>query len=165
MSWSRIAGHGLPAVRLPGRPRRRAAHREGRMSVQAIPAGLADAPLVWPMVQELHRHERLPEAGPEVRRALEALLASPEAGRVLLARSDGRLAGYLALTFGCSLEVHGKTGLVDELFVAPDWRGRGLGGALLAEAERLCREAGARVLRLEVEHTNLDAQRLYAKRG
>src|SRR5687767_7724231 len=128
-------------------------------------AGLADVDILWPMIQELHRHEHLPEAGPEVRNALESLLKAPEDGRIILVRSDGLLAGYLTLTFGYSLEFHGKFGLVDELFVGTDYRGQGMGGALLTEAERICQAAGIKVMRLEVEHTNLAAERLYANRG
>jgi GNAT superfamily N-acetyltransferase len=129
------------------------------------PAGPKDAAVLWPMVQALHRHERLPEPGPEVRKALDRLLADPSEGQAHVASDGARPVGYVVLTFGYSLEFHGRFGLVDELFVAEAERGKGLGARLLDEAERACRAEGIQALRLEVEHTNLDAERLYARRG
>jgi ribosomal-protein-alanine N-acetyltransferase len=47
------------------------------------------------------------------------------------------------------------------LAVLPEWRGRGIGKALLAAAIARAREAGARRLFLEVAEDNVAAQRLY----
>jgi predicted GNAT family N-acyltransferase len=46
--------------------------------------------------------------------------------------------------------------------VAVDWRGRGLGGAMLAEAEAQARTAGASRIRL---HAQLAARSLYERGG
>jgi hypothetical protein len=53
------------------------------------------------------------------------LLAKPEFGFILVARSGGRIVGYLAVCLGYSIELGGKDGFVDELFVAPGSRGQG----------------------------------------
>lgn len=45
--------------------------------------------------------------------------------------------------------------------VAPEWRRRGLGAALMAEAATYARAAGARALLLEVAEDNEPAQNLY----
>lgn len=54
--------------------------------------------------------------------------------RFIVAEHDGSLVGV------AGLEVHGNDGLLRSVAVAPDWRSRGLGGALtaaiLAESER-----------------------------
>ena len=49
--------------------------------------------------------------------------------------------------------------------VAAAARGQGLGGVLLADAERQARRSGAAVLRLEVRPDNAGAIRLYGQRG
>src|SRR5437870_3439656 len=52
--------------------------------------------------------------------------------------------------------------LLWDLRVAPDWRRRGLGRALLTAAEETAREAGAQALDVETQDTNVPACRLYA---
>ena len=54
---------------------------------------------------------------------------------------------------------------IDTLSVADAWRGRGVGGALLAEAERRACAMGLHACSLSVDLTNPDAQRLYERHG
>jgi ribosomal protein S18 acetylase RimI-like enzyme len=63
----------------------------------------------------------------------------------------------------------GKLG-ADEFYVSnvavyPDFRGRGIGSALLAAVERAAHDAGAESTVLDVEIDNLSAIRLYQARG
>jgi ribosomal protein S18 acetylase RimI-like enzyme len=53
---------------------------------------------------------------------------------------------------------------ISEMHVAASWRGRGIGGALLAEAERQAHEQGKTLMTLEVLTTN-PAMRLYERAG
>ena len=72
--------------------------------------------------------------------------------------------GYLVICFDYSLEYGGKGAWVDELFVAAEHRGKGIGTELLDLAETVSRELGARMLHLEVSHGNR-AVELYQRRG
>jgi ribosomal protein S18 acetylase RimI-like enzyme len=101
----------------------------------------------------------------ESRANLGRLLAEPGLGRVLAMEEDGRVVGYLVLTFGFSLEFGGRDGLVDELYVAPNHRGRGLGTQALEAAEAACRELGVRAVHLVVERSKEGVQALYRRRG
>jgi ribosomal protein S18 acetylase RimI-like enzyme len=110
------------------------------------------------------------------RRALEELLATPQLGRVWVA-ADGEQAGarigadagapvaYVVLTLGYSLEWHGRDAFIDEVYVAPGWRGRGVGRALLDLAEREARAMGVRAVHLEVEPGNARARAVYEQAG
>ena len=98
--------------------------------------------------------------------ALTALLADPSLGRVVLVIDEAGLAvGYVVVAFGYSLEFRGKDAFVDELYVAPTHRGRGLGREALRAAESCGHESGIRALHLEVRPDNDKARRLYASAG
>ncbi len=97
--------------------------------------------------------------------SLEELLRSPEKGGVWLIRADGAPVGYFILTLAFSLEFGGVFGLLDELFIVPEWRGKGLGTTTLRFVEEQCREFGAATLRLETGFDNPDAVRFYERHG
>jgi len=99
------------------------------------------------------------------RDAFAALVRDPALGRAWIALVDERAAGYAVLTLGWSLEYGGRDAFVDDLYVVPLHRGRGLGGAALAAVEATARELGVRALHLEVERGNNPAQELYRRRG
>ncbi|MFH1143778.1 MAG: bifunctional GNAT family N-acetyltransferase/class I SAM-dependent methyltransferase [Candidatus Eisenbacteria bacterium] len=93
------------------------------------------------------------------------LIASEALGLVWMIETGGRAAGYLVLTWGYSIEHHGRTGLIDELFVEAGQRNRGLGRRAIREAADACRARGMRTLQLELTGSNLRARRLYAREG
>ncbi len=102
---------------------------------------------------------------PAARRAAEWLFEHPEDGGVWLIWAGGELAGYLVVTACFSLEFVGAFGLLDELYFEEAWRGQGLGAHAIAFAEDWCRAKKMSALRLEVEHGNERALRLYQRAG
>jgi ribosomal protein S18 acetylase RimI-like enzyme len=135
------------------------------MSLGVRPATPADLTLLLPMVNALQVHERLPAPGAEVEKALHDLLADDRFGCVLVAEQGGRPVGYTVLGFGYSLEFHGRDAFVDELYVAEEARGAGIGNLLLDAAEVACRARGIKALHLESGHGNPRATGLYERRG
>jgi ribosomal protein S18 acetylase RimI-like enzyme len=129
------------------------------------PATRGDLNAVLPLLRDFYAEDG--EAyDAEAGTALLALLADPSLGRVVLIVDDGDVAvGYVVVAFGYSLEFRGRDAFVDELYVAPTHRGRGLGRAALREAERCCLEAGIRALHLEVRPGKTEARGLYASAG
>jgi GNAT superfamily N-acetyltransferase len=67
-------------------------------------------------------------------------------------RQSARVAGDVILTWSFSVESGGLDGYIDEPFLAPEVRGRGLGARLPALAELEARRLGPMRLYLEVEH-------------
>jgi ribosomal protein S18 acetylase RimI-like enzyme len=101
----------------------------------------------------------------ESRANLARLLGDPTLGRLWVMDDAGEVVGYLLLAFGFSLEFRGRDAFVDELYVAPGHRGRGLGKRALELAAEACRELGVRALHLEVERYKEGAQALYRRMG
>jgi len=128
-------------------------------------AGPADAATVVALMRAFYAEEHLVFDETAARRSVDELLAHPGLGAILLFETDGRVIGHAVLTFGFSLEFHGRYVLLDELFLIPEARGHGRGRSALALAEAWTRSAGATALRLELNHANTRARSLYLAAG
>jgi len=84
---------------------------------------------------------------------------------VALICADRRPIGYLALGLGYSIEVGGGDFYIDEIYVEPRWRGRGIGRAAMAHAMVEAQRRGARRVCLEVVSGNDRAKQLYQRLG
>lgn len=83
----------------------------------------------------------------------------------LVAQTDGLVVGVIQTTIDVPWEDCPRGPFVVELFVAPEMRGRGVGGALLSRVVGAAADAGHAWVSLRVEDGNLAAQRLYRSRG
>lgn len=124
-----------------------------------------DLAAVLDMIAALHEHDGDPHDPICARRALEGLLDHQEIGKALVLEIDSSLAGYAVGTRGYSLEAGGPFLLIDELFVRPEFRGRGYGRALIAALLDSGEEWGAESVELEVAWENEAARRLYERLG
>ncbi len=97
------------------------------------------------------------------RAAIEPLLNGIPYGVVYLIGPARAPVGYIVVTFGWSVEFGGMDGFVDELFVRPPVRGRGIASEVLQTLPQTLAEAGLRALHLEVDRENETAQRLYQR--
>ncbi len=129
------------------------------------PATAADGDDVIRLQEAFYAEEGYPFVAASMRPALDRLLADPSFGHVWVAEDAQRCVAYAVLTFGYSLEHRGRDAFVDELYVVPSHRGRGLGRAALALIDAYCRAHGVHVLLLEVEHVNDEAHALYRRAG
>ena len=86
-------------------------------------------------------------------------------GAVWDIRRSGALIGYVALCFGYSIEFGGRDAFIDEFFLVPEARGKGIGGRVLDAVKAEAAAAGVTALHLEVEQDNEVARRLYASHG
>ena len=134
-------------------------------------ATASDAAALLARMREFYAEESLVFDSAAQGAALEELLRKPELGAVFLFRKGDADAGgeapcgYLVLTWACSLEFGGRFVLLDELWLAPEARGRGEGRRAVEFAAAWARERGAKALRLEVAHENARARATYAKAG
>lgn len=129
------------------------------------PVRHGELPELLDMLRRFYVEDRIPLDEPRVRRGLEQLLADAALGAVLFAEAEGERVGYLVLGWCFSIEQGGRHVLVDELYLEPAARGRGLGAALLAAACDWARGQGAEVVRLEVNRHNPRAKALYLRHG
>mgnify|MGYP002509691215 CR=1 FL=1 len=125
-----------------------------------------DRELILPMVQEFYHSDAVDH--PVDREILErSFQAAADPGepllRGVLIQWKGESAGYLYVTQCYSAEVGGRCVFIEEIYLRPEFRGRGLGARIMAWLER--EYPSARRFRLEVTRANQGAVRLYQRAG
>jgi GNAT superfamily N-acetyltransferase len=116
------------------------------------------------LVQEFYLFENMPfDEG--VIKAFTSLLSDEQFGLIWLICDRNRPIGYVALTFFFSMEYHGRCGLVDELYIREDYRGKGIGKKVFALIEEYLQSQKMRSLSLVVDFWNEPAEALYIKLG
>lgn len=113
------------------------------MSTVIRPAEPSDVPTIVALIRELAEYEHLEhEVVLEEAMLHEHLFGARPYAEVLIASADGAPVGF-ALFFHNFSTFLGCPGIyLEDLFVRPDARGRGLGKALLVELARLARTRG-----------------------
>jgi GNAT superfamily N-acetyltransferase len=96
-----------------------------------------------------------------------ALIADPvNEGVQLLARdSSGRAVGFATVYWTWSTTSACRIGIMNDLFVAEDARGRGIAERLIGACRAECAARGARELTWQTAPDNLRAQAVYARVG
>jgi GNAT superfamily N-acetyltransferase len=102
-------------------------------TIRLEPARESDLPLILSFIQRLAEYERLADEVTTTRADLQRSLFGPSpAAEVVIAYADDEPAGF-AVYFQSFSTFLGRPGLyLEDLFVVPEWRGRGLGFRLLA---------------------------------
>jgi ribosomal protein S18 acetylase RimI-like enzyme len=135
------------------------------MGITIALAGPDDIPILIRLMQEYYAHDHIAFDEAASLSALRDLLAQQDLGRVWLVHLNGSPIGYAVLTFGYSLEFHGRDAFIDELYIQEPYRGRGIGTQTLRFVESAARSLGIRAIHLEVERDNEQAQRFYESVG
>ena len=93
------------------------------------PAAREDEPALLRMMRNLAEQE--PGAyffdEPAIREVLRKFLACPDLGQAWVFFEEGTPVGYIVLTFGYSFEYHGRDSFIDELYIEPQYRRKGIG--------------------------------------
>lgn len=99
------------------------------------------------------------------RAALKALCEGTPHGWAFMIELEAKTIGYIVVGLGFSVEFGGVDGFLDEFYVEPVYRGRGIGTAAMTELGKLARKWKVKALHLETMPTNDRAARLYARLG
>ena len=139
------------------------------MSDRAItirPATPGDVPLIFSLVVELAEYERAPEkvqGSPELLR--DALFGESPSAEALIAEVDGEAVAF-ALFHGTFSTWECRPGIwLEDLYVPPEHRRSGVGGALLAAVASIAVGRGCARLEWAALDWNTPALDFYAKLG
>ena len=97
--------------------------------------------------------------------AIGPLIANEQLGDLLVAEQGEDLAGYLVITWGWGIESGGAEALIDEMFVAAEYRHQVVGTLLMTEAQSRASAKDVKVIFLETEQNNPESRELYDRLG
>jgi len=136
------------------------------MTMTIRPAERADVPVIAGLIRGLARFEKLEAEVTMTEDRLAANLFGPHHyAETLIAEQDGAAVGF-ALFFHNFSTFLAQPGIyLEDLFVIPEQRGRGVGRALLKELARLAVERGCGRLEWSVLDWNREAIAFYERLG
>jgi len=117
------------------------------------------------LVSAFHTEAGIQQDADQRRDALLPLLEGIPHGCVYLIGPGRAPLGYIILTFGWSVEFGGMDGFVDEIYIRPAVRGRGIATEVLLDLPKALAGAGLTALHLEVDRMNEATQKLYLRTG
>ncbi|MGH8232482.1 MAG: GNAT family N-acetyltransferase [Steroidobacteraceae bacterium] len=125
-----------------------------------------DVPAIFDLIGELAEYERLAHKMVGNANDLERhLFGTPRFAEALMADWDGSAAGFALYFFNYSTFLCRPGLYLEDLFVRPTHRGRGIGLALLQALERRARELGCGRLEWAVLDWNESAIEFYRRFG
>lgn len=117
------------------------------------------------LVAAFHAEEGITLPAEKRREGLKPLLEGIPHGAAYLIGPERAPIGYLVITFGWSLEFGGLDGFIDEIYVRPGVRGRGIASETLQALPKALAGAGLKAMHLEVGRNRQETQRLYQRAG
>ena len=119
--------------------------------------------MLLPLVAAFHAEEGIERTDAAREAAIAPLLEGIPYGAVYIIGPTRAPIGYIVVTFSWSVEFGGMDSFVDEIYIRPAVRGRGIATEVLTELPKTLAEAGIKAIHLEVDRENEPAQRLYAR--
>ncbi|MEW6444258.1 MAG: GNAT family N-acetyltransferase [bacterium] len=129
--------------------------------------GRDDLPELEQMVLALYQEDPPGEemSREKIRRTVEELTLRADKGVILLFWAGRAVVGYAIVIHYWSNEYGGNVEVIDELYVKPPWRGKGIGTAFLGHLCAAGEGGGTKGLALEVTPANQRALAYYRRQG
>lgn len=135
------------------------------MKPKLVPVDEKSIEQLLELMQAYYRFDQLDFEKNKAHQAVSQLLADDRYGRIWLISFDNMLVGYLAVTFGFSLEFGGKDAFIDEFFILEEFRNHGIGKKGLQLAENFLLQQQVQAVHLEVNEEHEAAKHFYTAQG
>ncbi|HEY9038640.1 MAG TPA: GNAT family N-acetyltransferase [Roseovarius sp.] len=122
-----------------------------------------DIDTILPLIAAFHAETGIAQDDATRRAAVAPLLDGSPHGAIYIAGPARAPIGYAVISFGWSLEFGGLDGILDEIYIRPGVRGRGIGSDMLSALPRALAGAGLRMLHLEAARNDARARSFYQR--
>lgn len=118
-------------------------------------------PTIVSMMQDFYAIDNYTIDVAESKQLFEIFIANPNLGKVWLIYQEKEIIGYVILTLVFSFEYKGILAFLDELYIKNDHQGKGFGKQAVRFIQKESSQLNVKMLYLEVEQHNENAQKLY----
>lgn len=125
------------------------------------PLEIADISIITQMMQDFYAIDNYPMDIEVAKNLFQEFITNEHLGKSWLIYTENEIVGYIILTFIFSFEYGGKIAFVDELFIKETARGKGIGKEAIQFIQVEVPKLSLKLLYLEVEPHNENAQKLY----
>ncbi|MCD8518983.1 MAG: GNAT family N-acetyltransferase [Flavobacterium sp.] len=125
------------------------------------PLEISDISIFTQMMQDFYAIDNYPMDVEVAKTLFQEFISNEHLGKSWLIYSENEIVGYIILTFIFSFEYGGKIAFVDELFIKEIARGKGFGKEVIRFIQQEVPKLSLKLLYLEVEPHNENAQKLY----
>ena len=125
------------------------------------PVEISDIEVITQMMQDFYAIDNYPMDVEVAKKLFQEFISNEYLGKSWLIYSENEIVGYIILTFIFSFEYGGKIAFVDELFIKETARGKGFGKEAIQFIQQEVPKLSLKLLYLEVEPHNENAQKLY----
>jgi GNAT superfamily N-acetyltransferase len=133
--------------------------------VEIRPARTDDIEEMLPLIRAYCEFYETAPDDDGLRRMFETLIANADQGAVYIARDEGSAVGFATLDWKWSSLKAAKIGYLEDLFVDPESRGKGIADALIEVCADRCRELGMPAMAWQTAPDNHRAQQVYDRTG
>mgnify|MGYP003604599538 FL=1 len=133
--------------------------------IQFKPLVISDIDIIVKMMQEFYAIDNYPIDTTISKSLFKEFIADKNLGKAWLILSDNEIVGYVILTFIFSFEYQGKIAFLDELYLSKKARGKGIGSKAVAFIIEESKKSSLKLIYLEIENHNQNAQKLYLASG
>ena len=125
------------------------------------PLEISDISIITQMMQDFYAIDNYPMDVEVAKTLFQEFISNEHLGKSWLIYSENEIVGYIILTFIFSFEYGGKIAFLDELFIKETARGKGFGKEAIQFIQGEVPKLSLKLLYLEVEPHNENAQKLY----
>ncbi|NGY36218.1 GNAT family N-acetyltransferase [Flavobacterium sp. XN-5] len=133
--------------------------------IQFKPLAHSDIDTIVDLMQQFYAIDNYPIDIKISKSLFIEFLANEEIGNAWLILSENEIIGYVILTYIFSFEYQGKIAFLDELYLTEKARGKGVGSKTIAFVIEESKKKELKLIYLEIENHNQNAQKLYLASG
>jgi ribosomal protein S18 acetylase RimI-like enzyme len=124
-------------------------------------AEITDLETIVKMMQSFYEIDNYPFDAEIAAILFQEFVNNENLGKCWFIIMDEKTVGYVILTFVFSFEYKGRIAFLDELYIKEECRGKGIGKTAIQFIQEQANELSLKLIYLEIENHNQNAQKLY----